>query len=76
VWQAILDLVKQLSEVMLSSLPHFWRIATDFTSGKLKKVSQRYKMVWAIEADILISQVAPPAPVEAPHKSRPWLSTS
>jgi exocyst complex component 2 len=38
VWQAILDLVKQVSETMLSALPHFWRIATDFTSGKLKKV--------------------------------------
>jgi hypothetical protein len=35
---AIADLVKQLSETMLTSLPHFWKIATDFTTGKLKKV--------------------------------------
>jgi hypothetical protein len=38
---AIADLVKQLSETMLTSLPHFWKIATDFTTGKLKKVRRR-----------------------------------
>lgn len=38
VWQAIIDLVKNLSETVLSALPNFWRIATSFMDGKLKKV--------------------------------------
>ncbi|CCL99103.1 uncharacterized protein FIBRA_01117 [Fibroporia radiculosa] len=37
VWQAILTMVKNVSEVMLSSLPNFWRIAKEFLDGKLKK---------------------------------------
>lgn len=35
----MLDLVKQTSEVMLSSLPNFWKIASSFMEGKFKKVS-------------------------------------
>lgn len=38
IWQAILDMVKNVSEAMLSSLPSFWRISKDFMDGKFKKV--------------------------------------
>ncbi|KAF8801103.1 exocyst complex component sec5 [Phlegmacium glaucopus] len=37
IWQAIHDMVKNISEVMLSSLPSFWRISKDFMEGKFKK---------------------------------------
>ncbi|KAJ7145330.1 exocyst complex component sec5 [Mycena crocata] len=37
VWQAILDMVKTLSEIVLSSLPNFWRISKSFMDGKFKK---------------------------------------
>ncbi|KAF8886545.1 exocyst complex component sec5 [Infundibulicybe gibba] len=37
VWQSILDLVKNVSEVMLSSLPNFWKISKGFMEGKFKK---------------------------------------
>jgi hypothetical protein len=38
-WQAIVDLVKNLSEVMLSTLPGFWRIAKAYMDGKYRKVA-------------------------------------
>lgn len=38
-WQAILDMVKNLSEIILSSLPNFWKIAKSFMDGKFKRVS-------------------------------------
>lgn len=38
IWQAIHDMVKNISEVMMSSLPSFWRISKDFMEGKFKKV--------------------------------------
>jgi exocyst complex component 2 len=31
-------MVKNLSEIMLSSLPNFWKIAKSFMDGKFKKV--------------------------------------
>ncbi|CED82783.1 Sec5 subunit of exocyst complex [Phaffia rhodozyma] len=34
VWKAMLDLVKNLSDVLLHSLPNFWRIAKHFLDGK------------------------------------------
>ncbi|PVG00796.1 hypothetical protein CPB86DRAFT_782356 [Serendipita vermifera] len=37
VWQATLDLVKNLSEVMLSTIPNFWKIARSYMEGKYKK---------------------------------------
>ncbi|KAJ7810126.1 exocyst complex component sec5 [Mycena leptocephala] len=37
VWQAILDMVKTLSELVLSSLPNFWRISKSFIDGKYKR---------------------------------------
>ncbi|KAL0576081.1 Exocyst complex component S5 [Marasmius crinis-equi] len=37
VWQAIFDLVKNVSESMVSTLPNFWKIATSFIEGKFKK---------------------------------------
>ncbi|KAF8222395.1 hypothetical protein L208DRAFT_1413490 [Tricholoma matsutake] len=36
-WHAILDMVKSLSEIMLASLPNFWKIAKSFMDGKFKK---------------------------------------
>jgi hypothetical protein len=38
VWQAIFDLVKNISEVLLASLPNFWKISKNFMEGKYKKV--------------------------------------
>lgn len=38
-WQAIMDLVKNLSEVMLSTLPGFWKIAKAYMDGKYRKVA-------------------------------------
>ncbi|TFK97909.1 exocyst complex component Sec5-domain-containing protein [Pterulicium gracile] len=37
VWNAIIGMIKSLQEVLLSSLPNFWRVARDFTDGKFKK---------------------------------------
>lgn len=39
VWQAVMDLIKNLSEAILAALPNFWRIASSFMDGKLKKVN-------------------------------------
>ncbi|KXN89146.1 Exocyst complex component 2 [Leucoagaricus sp. SymC.cos] len=39
VWQAVFDLVKNISEVLLSSLPNFWKISKNFMEGKYKKSS-------------------------------------
>ena len=39
VWQAILNMVKSISEVMLTSLPNFWKISLAFLDGKYKKAS-------------------------------------
>lgn len=37
-------MVKNVSEVMLTSLPNFWRIARGFLEGKLKKVNTPFRM--------------------------------
>lgn len=39
VWQAIWEMVKNISEVMVSSLPNFWKIARSFLEGKFKRPS-------------------------------------
>ncbi|KIK44226.1 hypothetical protein CY34DRAFT_11230 [Suillus luteus UH-Slu-Lm8-n1] len=39
VWQATWDMVKNISEVMVSSLPNFWKIARSFLEGKFKRPS-------------------------------------
>ena len=39
VWIAILAMVKAVSEVLLTSLPNFWRIAKSFMDGRFKRVS-------------------------------------
>ena len=41
IWETVLDMVKNVSEAMLSSLPNFWRIAKEYMDGKYKKVRQR-----------------------------------
>ncbi|KII91212.1 hypothetical protein PLICRDRAFT_173102 [Plicaturopsis crispa FD-325 SS-3] len=37
VWQAVWDMVKNISEVMLSNLPNFWRVSRSVLEGKFKK---------------------------------------
>ena len=54
IWQAILDMVKNVSEAMLSSLPSFWRISKDFMDGKFKKVIYN-SAVWPLLNKILNS---------------------
>lgn len=39
VWHAIWEMVKNISEVMVSSLPNFWKIARSFLEGKFKRPS-------------------------------------
>ncbi|KAF7761527.1 hypothetical protein Agabi119p4_9519 [Agaricus bisporus var. burnettii] len=39
VWEAVFSLVKGVSEVLLSSLPDFWKISKNFMDGKYKKSS-------------------------------------
>lgn len=38
VWNAVFDLVKNVSEIMMSTLPNFWKIAKGFLDGKYRKV--------------------------------------
>jgi exocyst complex component 2 len=38
VWQAIISMVKSISEVMLNSVPNFWKISVAFLDGKYRKV--------------------------------------
>ncbi|KZT28105.1 hypothetical protein NEOLEDRAFT_1233888 [Neolentinus lepideus HHB14362 ss-1] len=38
-WEAIVDLIKNVSEVMLTALPNFWRISKGYIDGKFKKTS-------------------------------------
>jgi exocyst complex component 2 len=38
VWEAVFSLVKSVSEVLLTSLPDFWKISKNFMDGKYKKV--------------------------------------
>lgn len=37
VWLAIHDLIKNVSEIMMSSIPSFWKISKSFMDGKFKK---------------------------------------
>ncbi|KAK7439305.1 Exocyst complex component S5 [Stygiomarasmius scandens] len=37
VWQAILDLVKNVSEGILATLPNFWKISSSFMEGRFRK---------------------------------------
>ncbi|KAF8841998.1 hypothetical protein BDN67DRAFT_900284 [Paxillus ammoniavirescens] len=39
VWQAIFEMVKNVSEILLSLLPNFWKIAKIFIEGKFKRPS-------------------------------------
>ncbi|KAF8830677.1 hypothetical protein HHX47_DHR2000914 [Lentinula edodes] len=51
VWQAILDLVKNVGEAMMGSLPNFWKVSNGCIDGKFKKVrltvmNLRYNPYW------------------------------
>ncbi|KAI9568121.1 exocyst complex component Sec5-domain-containing protein [Boletus coccyginus] len=39
VWVAIFEMIKNMSETLLSSLPSFWKIARSFIEGKFKRPS-------------------------------------
>lgn len=39
VWRLTLELVKQLNEVLLQTLPSFWKVAKGYMEGKYQKVS-------------------------------------
>ncbi|KAG8216446.1 exocyst complex component Sec5-domain-containing protein [Butyriboletus roseoflavus] len=39
VWEAIFEMTKNMSEILLSSLPSFWKIARSFIEGKFKRSS-------------------------------------
>src|ERR1700690_3801171 len=47
VWQAIWDMIKNVSEVMLSALPNFWRISKSFLDGKFKRASRANNLFFA-----------------------------
>ncbi|PPR03648.1 hypothetical protein CVT24_007762 [Panaeolus cyanescens] len=36
-WNALLEMVKNISDAMISSLPNFWKISKNFIDGKYKK---------------------------------------
>jgi esterase/lipase superfamily enzyme len=38
VWNVVFDMVKNVSDVMMSTLPNFWKIAKGFLDGKYRKV--------------------------------------
>lgn len=38
VWQAVHEMVKNVSEAMLTPLPNFWRISKSFIDGRFRKV--------------------------------------
>lgn len=38
IWETIWEMVKAMSEVLLSSLPNFWKVAKNFLEGKFKRV--------------------------------------
>lgn len=40
VWQTIVDLVHNVSEVMLANLPSFWKIGKSYIDGKFRKVQK------------------------------------
>jgi len=42
VWNAVFDVVKNVSEIMMSTLPNFWKIAKGFLDGKYRKVRRHY----------------------------------
>ena len=38
IWKLIFDLVRNLSEVILQTLPSFWKVAKGYMEGKYQKV--------------------------------------
>ena len=38
VWKLIFELVRNLSEVLLQTLPSFWKVAKGYMDGKYRKV--------------------------------------
>ena len=37
-WNSLLEMIKNISDAMISSLPNFWKISKNFIDGKYKKV--------------------------------------
>lgn len=79
VWIAILAMVKNVSEVILTSLPPFWKIAKDYMDGKFKKVTG---MWCSLLLSILANSTYPRALVDlrlrgaAHNNAGQWHSTS
>ncbi|KAF9226332.1 hypothetical protein BS17DRAFT_698632 [Gyrodon lividus] len=42
VWQVVFEMFKNISEILLSSLPNFWKIAKSFIEGKFKRVGSTF----------------------------------
>jgi Exocyst complex component Sec5 len=50
VWNVVFDMVKNVSEVMMSTLPNFWKIAKGFLDGKYRKVRFHcFPKVWSTD---------------------------
>lgn len=41
-WKLIFDLVRNLSEVILQTLPSFWKVAKGYMEGKYQKVRSSF----------------------------------
>jgi hypothetical protein len=77
VWNAVFELVKNVSEVMMSALPNFWKIAKGFLEGKYKKVTPLLLRMRGLLSPQPRRHRTSPRPVhgEVHHKFGPWLST-
>lgn len=72
VWQAVLDMIKAVSEGMMSTLPSFWRIAKSFLDGKFQKVGSSLLLVQAVFLIIVYSRQDRVDRVEVQRNVVPW----
>ena len=52
IWKLIFELVRNLSEVLLQTIPGFWKVAKGYMEGKYQKVSVRECLYLSIEPNI------------------------
>lgn len=74
VWQAIHELVKNVSEAMLTPLPSFWKISKSFLDGRFRKV--RLYLCSFPQATQAFSRPPNLPRVVAHHNVDQWLWTS
>lgn len=75
VWRGLLDLVKGLSEIMVGSLPGFWKIAKAHMEGRLQKVRDLYEVVcrhWKTPSCSLQRIKVHRLLAEVPANAAPW----